>query len=53
MFIYVLFRDGKQGWYLRHDIRGMAFIGEPTVFVIRDRERVNVRPGESVNWIEA
>lgn len=50
--IFILFKDGKSGMYMRHNIDGACLIGEATVYVIRAGERVYVKPGESVDWVE-
>jgi hypothetical protein len=54
--IFVLFRDGHHGWFLRYNYDGPAIVGQPTVYVYRQigsrMARVWVVPGESVDWIE-
>jgi hypothetical protein len=51
--ITVLFKDGVRLRLERHDYLGACFIGDPTVYVSRYGKLVWVKPGESVDWIEA
>jgi hypothetical protein len=54
--IFVLFRDGHCGWYVRYDVMGGCKSGDPTVYVYRQSgaamRRVYVKPGQSVNFVE-
>ena len=48
----VLFADGTSGMYVVNVYGGACLIGDPTAYVMRNGERVWVKPGESVEFIE-
>ncbi len=49
----VLFHDGSFGRFPVYVHNGAALVGQPTAYVYRDNKLVWVRPGQSVDWIEA
>lgn len=51
--VLVLFKDGKSGRFPLHLYLGACMAGDPTAYVIRGGETVWVKPGESVQFVEA
>lgn len=49
----VLFSDGSSGRYVVWIYTGACLAGDPTAYVVRGGSTVWVRPGESVEFVEA
>lgn len=53
MLVTVLFLDGSAARLPIQFYRGAALAGTPTAYVVRQDTVVWIKPGESVDWIEA
>ncbi len=51
--VMVLFKDGKSGWFVPNYYQGACMKGDPTAYVYRGEQLVWVKPGESVQFVEA
>jgi hypothetical protein len=52
-FHLVQFRNGQRGMFLIHLYHGACFAGDPTAYIVYGGGVVWLRPGESVEFIEA
>ncbi len=51
--VLVLFRDGTRSLHTVYLWTGGCFVGDPTAYCFRNGQQIWLKPGESVEFIEA